>query len=146
MSLSLQKLDYNDKNLLNKLFEWRNEENTRMNSLHTELISFDVFKKIIDKYKESKIDPFIIYLDDLPIGVISFVINNTELYVGINIDKDYRGKGIGNKSIELLLKELKNIKIIAKIKKTNISSIKLFSKYFKYYQECNQFIEYIYEC
>lgn len=144
MSLSLQKIDYNDENLLKKLFEMRNEENTRMNSLNTEPITFDIFLKIIDKYKESNIDPFIIYIDSYPVGIISFVKNNDEIFIGINIDINFRNKGIGNQALELLLNQLKNITIIAKIKKTNIGSIKLFSKYFKYYKECNHFIQYIY--
>ena len=143
MSLSLQKIDYSDENLLNKLFEMRNEENTRMNSLNTEPITLEIFQKIINKYKESNIDPFIIYVDSNPIGIISFVKNNDEIFIGINIDKNYRNKGIGNKALELLLNKLNNITLIAKIKKTNIGSIKLFSKYFNYHKECELFIEFI---
>ncbi len=144
MSIFLQKIDYNDNNLLKKLFELRNEENTRMNSINTDPITLEVFQKIIDKYKESNIDPLIIYQDSEPIGIISFVKNDNEIFIGINIDKNFRNKGIGNKALEILLSKLKNITIIAKIKKTNIGSIKLFSKYFKYYKECDQFIQFIY--
>jgi len=143
MSIYLQKINYSDQNLINKLLELRNEEETRNNSLNTNIITPEIFQNIILKYKESNIDPFIIYQNEIPIGIISFVKNNDEIFIGINIDKNYRNKGIGNLALELTIKELKNTKIIAKIKKNNTNSIKLFSKYFKYHKECSQFIEYI---
>jgi RimJ/RimL family protein N-acetyltransferase len=147
MVLTLNKLNFNDTHLLNKILEWRNDENTRINSLNTNLITFEIFNKIIDKYKQSEICPYIIYDDIEPIGIFTFILENKTIYIGINISPLHRNKGYAKKALELLLESniLNNKTIIAKIKKTNIQSINLFKKYFLFYKEDNEFIEYYYE-
>jgi hypothetical protein len=65
MSITLKKLDYTDGGLLEKIFEWRNNEVTRKFSNNTNVITPDVFQKIIEKYKESNINPLIIILEDV---------------------------------------------------------------------------------
>jgi RimJ/RimL family protein N-acetyltransferase len=146
MVLTLDKLNFNDTYLLNNIFEWRNDENTRINSINTNLISIDIFNNIINKYKQCDICPYIIYDDLEPIGIFTFILENETIYIGINISPVHRNKGMGKKALELLLQSniLNNNKIIAKIKKTNISSINLFSKYFNYFCEDNLYIQYIY--
>ena len=146
MVLTLNKLNFNDTNLLNKILEWRNDENTRINSLNTNLITLEIFNKIIDKYKQSEICPYIIYNDIEPIGIFTFIVDNNNTYIGINISPQYRNKGVAKNALEILLTEsvLDNKKIIAKIKKTNIPSINLFKKYFLFYKEDDEFIEYYY--
>jgi RimJ/RimL family protein N-acetyltransferase len=146
MVLTLDKINFEDINLLNIIFEWRNNENTRLNSINTNIITIHIFNNIINKYKQSEILPYIIYNDCIPVGIFTFISENNNTYIGINIDPLHRKKGIGKEAIELLLKLniLNNKIIIAKIKKTNIPSINLFSKYFNYFCEDDIFIQYIY--
>ena len=55
MILTLDKINFEDTDLLNNIFEWRNDENTRLNSINTNLITIDIFNNIINKYKQSEI-------------------------------------------------------------------------------------------
>ena len=143
----LEKIDYNDKELLNKILLWRNDNITRQYSNNSNVITEDIFKIIINKYKESTIDPLIIKYNNINVGIITFVLSNDIYYIGINIDPDYRNKHIGNLSLQYLLENYKkyfnmNITIHALIKKENKSSLKLFSKYFDYLNEDDNNIVY----
>lgn len=148
MSLNLKIIDYNDKILLEKILIWRNDIITRKYSLNENIITNEIFNIIISKYKESVIQPRIIYFENLQIGIFSFVNNNGKIYVGINIDSNYRGKNIASQCLKLLLSEFEknnlNEKIYAQIKKNNISSIKLFEKYFNFISENDNYYEYMY--
>ncbi len=145
MNIFLEKLDFSNENLLKKIFEWRNEKITRENSIHTNIITEEIFLKIINSFKNSIIKPYIIVFKNIinnkneciNIGYISFSENDNKTFIGINIDKEYRGKGISKIAIknilEIIKKEYKTVdNIYAKIKSTNISSLKLFSKYFNF--------------
>ena len=149
MNLNLKKIDYNNKFILDKILEWRNDEETRYYSNNSNIITNEIFELIINKYKESGIDPLIIYLDNIEVGVISFVDTNNKKYIGINIDKNYRKMKIGSLAIKEYIKKLNlenkneiNYKIYALVKKENISSIKLFEKYFSLLEETDNFKEY----
>jgi aryl-alcohol dehydrogenase-like predicted oxidoreductase len=157
MNIYLKKIDYNNKKLLNNILTWRNDENTRKFSNNSNIITEDIFNIIIEKYKESTIDPLIIYKNenDNEIGILSFVKNNDKIYIGINIDPEYRNKKIGSIALELFISN-KNIyikndfnlfdnKLYAIVKKINESSIKLFNKFFKINNENEYNIEFFIE-
>jgi RimJ/RimL family protein N-acetyltransferase len=135
MILELKIINFNDNNILNKILEWRNDEQTRYYSNNSNIITSDIFEIIINKYKESNINPLIIYLDNIEVGIISFVKNNDKIYIGINIDKNYRNMKIGSNALEYFIKNKNilinnNFRIYALVKNNNIASINLFSKYF----------------
>lgn len=148
MIINLKKIDYNNKNLLEKILEWRNDEETRFFSNNTNIITNEVFELIINKYKESGIDPIIIYLDNIEVGIISFVNNNNKKYIGINIDKNYRKMKIGSFALKEFINKINlennklNDTIYALINKENIKSIKLFEKYFNLLEEIGKFKEF----
>ncbi len=149
IQISLKKIDYNNQNLLNKILEWRNDETTRYYSNNTNMITNNMFNIILEKYKESNIDPLIIYNNNNEeIGIITFVKNNTEnkIYIGINISPKYRDKKIGSLALnELVINKKIYVpikKIYASVKKENIKSIKLFEKYFIFDKETELFKEY----
>ena len=144
MNIKLYNLDYQNEFLLDKILYWRNEN--RNNFINTNIINMDTLKNIIlPKYKLSTIDPFIISYNDTSIGIISFILENSRIYIGINIDPKYKNRSIGTLSIELLLKILNlDIPIYAKIKKNNIASNKLFSKFFSLIETNDEYNEYIY--
>lgn len=133
--LRLEFLNFEDKDLLSKILEWRNDPDTRTNSNNTNIITQDIFKIILQKYLESPIKPLVAYDNDIPIGILSFVLSNNKIFVGINIDPQKRGNNYGSKILEYFcLNYSKYIEtstiIYAEVKKTNIPSVKLFSKYF----------------
>lgn len=147
MIINLKSLDYDNVELINQILFWRNDIDTRKNSINSEEITICTLKNILNEYKNSGIGPYIINFNDINIGIVSFV-KKDHIYIGINIDKNYRNKGIGSYVLKEILSELNtsNIKedIYAKIKKNNISSSKLFKKYFNFLTENNEYCIYKY--
>lgn len=148
MDIELKKIDYSNQDLLKKILDWRNDETTRQFSNNQHIITSNIFVIILKKYKDSGIDPLIIYSNNIEIGIISFVENNNKIYIGININPQYRDMKIGSKALEFFLckkKELinDNITVIyASVKKENIRSIKLFDKYFRSIEENDSYKEF----
>ena len=151
MSLYLNTINYNDDSLIDDVLKWRNDINTRINSINTNIITPDGFKDVLDKYKTSPIQPYVIYYNDINVGIITFTPKLTDInsvYIGINIDPNYRNNGIARESLRILLDTLKKSKstiiLNAKIKKSNLKSIKLFNYFFKLVGEDCDYYEYIY--
>ena len=77
----LETIDFKNKMLLDKVLEWRNDIDTRNNSINTSIITEDIFHNIIEKYKSSKYKPLIIYyrnntdksIENNPIGILTFI-------------------------------------------------------------------------
>ena len=140
--IELEKLNFENKFILDKIFEWRNDENTRKFSNNTNIITKDIFEKIIIKYKECNLSPLMIKFNDLYVGIITFVENDNKIFIGINIDFNHRGKNIGSLALKELVESnyLSNNQIFAQIKKENISSIKLFTKFFQLIEENNDYL------
>lgn len=148
MSIILENLNYNDEETLNIIFELRNDKSAYEHFINNNPITQDTFKLILDKYKQSNIIPQIILYNNIKVGIICFTLEDDKLYIGININKDYRGKKIGDSSIQLIIEKFKNNlaikRIYASIKKTNIASNKLFIKYFIFEKSDEIYNHYIY--
>ena len=151
MSLYLNTINYNDDSLISDILKWRNDINTRINSINTNIITPDGFKEVLDIYKRSPIQPYVIYYNDVNVGIITFtpILNHVNsVYIGINIDPNYRNNGIATESLRILLdtlnKSKSNVILNAKIKKSNLKSIKLFNNFFKLIGEDCDYFEYIY--
>lgn len=110
------------------LFDWANESSVRANSFNKNKISIiEHFKWFKDKISND--DSSIYILTDLYksyIGQIRVDKINEYFEIGFSISNEYRGKGLGNKIIQLLLNELGNVNYLAKVKKQNIASKKAF--------------------
>jgi spore coat polysaccharide biosynthesis protein SpsF len=151
MSLYLNTINYNDDSLIHDILKWRNDLNTRINSINTNIITPDCFKDILDIYKTSPIQPYVIYYNGINVGIITFTPKSNHInsvYIGININPNYRNNGIATDSLRILLDTLNksgsNVILNAKIKKSNLKSIKLFNKFFKLVGEDSDYYEYIY--
>jgi len=124
----LRKADTNYDGLI--LFDWANDSVVRANSLNQEKIS------ILDQYswfkkKINNIDTRIYILTDIyksNIGQIRIDKVDKCFEIDYSISKHLRGKGFGNKIVELLLIEMGKINYIAKVKIENIASKKVFIK------------------
>lgn len=142
--IELEKLNFENKVLLDKILEWRNNIDTRLNSKNSNIITEEIFMKILAKYKECEINPLMIKINEKYIGIITFVSNEDKISIGINIDPDYRGKSYGNLAIEYFKNNFSKYvntltPIYAEVKKTNIASNKLFSKYFSCEYETEEY-------
>jgi RimJ/RimL family protein N-acetyltransferase len=127
--ISLRKMKPDDKI---RTFEWANDEQTRINSFNSESITFEEHSAWFDnKLTDKTALYYICEMNNNPIGLIRFDIEDDRVITGIVIDKKFRGKKLAS---EFLLKgcetisKLTNNPIVAFIKKENIPSIRSFEK------------------
>ncbi len=131
MLLNIRKAKIKD---LAKTYEWANYNDVIKNSLERNkkvLLNEHTlwFKKYI-KSKENLL--FIACYKNDQVGMVRIDNIKNELFVGIVIDKKYRNKKLSvqmfNKVINRQKKKVKNLILKAKIKKDNLSSIKMIEK------------------
>jgi RimJ/RimL family protein N-acetyltransferase len=128
-----------------QLFDWVNDEEVRKNSLNTNQISIiDHFTWFQAKIK-SETTKIYLFTDkfDSAIGQIRVDKVNEYFEIDYSISNPYRGRGLGNKIVELLIIQMGNVNLLAKVKKTNLPSIKVFvNNGFKLYKEEKELIIY----
>lgn len=119
------------------IFDWRNDEITRLMSFNQNIRIWKNFKEEFkNNYFNNIIPPLFALYENKKIAIIGFLDDNInkEHIININIDPFYRNKGMGK---EIILKSIKYIKtnykncynsIIACIKEINIASNKVFQK------------------
>ena len=130
MKTRVRKIKFTDKA---DVLKWRNNRNTRKNSLNTNTVTLEEhsiwFKKIMDG---SGYISFMLEVNDVKAGFVSYQKkSNNEFYTSINLNPDYRGKNLGSKFLNLTSKKLIMNGFIgtfnAKIKHGNLSSEKTFN-------------------
>lgn len=130
MKTRVRKIKFTDKA---DVLKWRNNRNTRKNSLNTNTVTLEEhsnwFKKIMDG---SGCISFMLEVNDVKAGFVSYQKkSNNEFYTSINLNPDYRGKNLGSKFLNLTSKKLIMNGFIgtfnAKIKHGNLSSEKTFN-------------------
>ncbi|WP_048592110.1 GNAT family N-acetyltransferase [Clostridium massiliodielmoense] len=115
------------------LFEWANDIEVRKNSFNANYITYeehvDWFLKVLEN---GNVLFFIMEVDNKSIGQIRINIDANIGIISYSIYKEFRGKGFGEKIIQLVEEQISNLKIINKIvayvKKDNTSSNKIFTK------------------
>ena len=115
-----------------KILEWRNEPLTRSQMFNTEQIKLNEHLSFWnDLLDNGNCFNFIIEADGIECGVIRLDIINTHAEFDLFITSEFQGRGIGKIAIEDAIKKMKRLnlnKYVAKIKPTNIPSIKSFEK------------------
>ena len=119
-----------------KLFDWRNDEETRQQSLSTALIEWSAHEQWLTK---SLVNPdrtiFIFEENGIPAGTCRIdreIENDHEVFeLSWTIAPEQRGKGLGKKMLgELLALETLRGKLIkATIKSDNLASVKMVEKF-----------------
>ena len=128
-NLFLRKAEYSDMDLL---FGWANDSTVRSNSFNTASIPYEDHVSWFNKMMENdQILQFIMMDETTPVGQIRLNIDDDEAEIGYSIAKEYRGKGYGQRIIQLVSRVVKeqypNIKkLVAKVKYNNIASNKVF--------------------
>ena len=127
MQIKLRKVSIKDSDFL---FFLRNEKNSRKNSFTTTSINKKDHKKWLEKELNKKSATIlVVYKNSERIGVVRYNSNDICTYVSISIEKKFRGHGYGVaalKASEIYLK--KSTIVVAKVKKGNKNSIKMFLK------------------
>ncbi|MDB4727952.1 UDP-2,4-diacetamido-2,4,6-trideoxy-beta-L-altropyranose hydrolase [Saprospiraceae bacterium] len=126
----IRQADIND---MMTLFEWKNEEETRQQSLSTQTISFAEHKRwFFQKLSSEDCRIYILEYKGQPVGQIRFDIQNNTV-LSFSVDPNARGKGFGTYLLETGIKQLKKDThftkpIIGYVKEGNIASNKSFTK------------------
>lgn len=117
------------------IWEWRNDKTTRKYSFNTEFIPLGEHKTWFENVlKDENRKILMVEEEGNTVGAVRLDINskNQIAEININIAPQKRGKGLGLLGIKNTCRhafESLNVKeIIAKIKKENIASIKMFSR------------------
>ena len=126
------------------ILSWRNHPVSRKNSFNNKLISSKEHSKWFAKIKKKENYNYIALLNNKKIGFINYQnIKPNKFLVSINLKPNLRNKGYGSKILSntsnLIISSSLNTKIYAKIKNSNLQSIKAFEKanYRKYRKYSN---------
>lgn len=110
------------------LFNWANNSEVRQNAINPEKIKWEehlVWLKT--RLNDINCRMFILMGNQLPMGQIRLELINNYWLIDYSIDTDFRGKGLGNKIISLIINvHIQPLKAI--VKKNNLSSNKIFIK------------------
>jgi L-amino acid N-acyltransferase YncA len=118
------------------IWSWRNDKKSIFFSKIKKKITLDVHDKWFKKnLKNKKIKFYIGYLvkrnQKKKVGVVRFNVKSKYALVSINLNPDMRGKGLSCILLRSAIKsfqKFKKIKLIAEIKKNNLTSINSFLK------------------
>jgi len=112
------------------LYRWSSDELVRTQSFSSEVIPYETH---CNWFEKKLLNPqsalLIIELDEIPAGIVRFDEKEGEAIIGVTIDKNFRGKGLGVKFIKVGLEEFfkkSDLTVLAYIKKGNIASVKSF--------------------
>ncbi len=127
---NLRKVNKNDIELL---FDWANDPDARANAKNPEPIKWeDHVRWFNEKILDDSSFIYILTEKEKNIGVIRFDKKNDDFIISYFIDKNYRGRGLGElvlrEGIKTLQEIVDNPSLLAYVKKGNIASEKIFEK------------------
>lgn len=116
------------------IYEWANDKEVRANSFQTRQITMEEHKAWYTNKLDSKSMVFWIMMEgEIPVGQIRLELDRETAHVNYSIAKEFRGKGYGKKIVLLAEQKLRQEypmikKILAEVKKENLSSGKVFER------------------
>ena len=133
MNITFRNANFEDASLL---YFWRNSPEARNFSQKSEPITLNEHTEwLSSRLLRISEEPFLLFfLDQKPVGSIrlEFESNKYEkFFISIFVDPAYQGMGIGEKILEITCEKYLSVDeatIIAKVKKSNLVSKKLFIK------------------
>lgn len=122
-----------EKSDIQMLYELRNDDVVRKNSLNTEVIPYENHCLWFERKMVSDDNNiYICMCGDCPVGQIRVDYNIQKVEISYSIIKEYRGNGYGVRMIELLEKkeqsQIKGKILFGIVKMSNIASQKCFEK------------------
>lgn len=114
-------------------FFWVNDAEVRESALNKELVQWDSHLEWFENKLHSNSTMLIMLKDNEAVGQIRFDLDKENIYyLDYSIDLENRGKGLGQMIVEMGIIYLRNKnnhgKLIAKVKKDNFASNKVFHK------------------
>lgn len=141
----LRKANMDDMDLL---FRWANDDSVRENAFNTHKINCNEHEKwFLEKLTSDKSVIYICIYGQTPIGQVRLDIDDGDGLISYSIDSAYRLQGHGSVLLSLLEVTVKNdfpsIKgLTARVKKTNIASLRVFEKLLYQRDEKDEYIEF----
>lgn len=115
-------------NHIRLLYKWHNLKSVLKTSKKGERFDFKTHETWYFKQLNSQNLIYIIYIKYLPIGTIRLEKKNSFYFISYMIAPKFRKRGYGLIAVEKLINKVKNIKLVAIVKKNNYPSIKIFQK------------------
>ena len=114
-------------------YSWANDHTVRKNSFSPELISQDEHRSWFCEKLNNPNFLYVLEKYDQPVGQIRFDLEKNITKIGYLIDSNFRGLGLGEKIIELGIKQLvrdksSNLIFQAEVKPENIASKRYLEK------------------
>ena len=113
-------------------YEWANDEGVRNNSINKSSISW---RKHVEWFNNKLADNnsylFLVLIEGIPIGQVRFDDEGDYYRIDYSIAKQFRGKNLGKKLLELAINKLKNKsqkQLIGEVLPNNIASSKIFEE------------------
>lgn len=130
MKYNLRKVEEKDVQLL---FNWVNDPDARFNAVNPKRITWEEHVTWFNsKLNDPSTHMYILGDINENLGIIRFDKKLENFMISLSVDKNHRGKGLGNillkEGIKNLNKIVSNIHLLAYIKKGNIGSEKIFFK------------------
>ncbi len=146
MSVQFKNFIYLDDGEKDLVLSWRNDERVRSQMVTTDLISKENHYTFIEKLHNDNQNRYFLVTDDKPIAVT--YLNNIQgkkAEIGIYLDPQLIGQGVGERVLEEFLDTLFFEAISLKVKKENQKAVKLYEKFgFKKSGEDEKFYYYNY--
>ncbi len=116
-----------------RIWKWRNDEETRRASFDSAKIPWDIHERwFSDSLECGDRKIYIIVVKDLSEGVARLDIVEPEATVSIHLAREWRGKGVGSIALRKLaavaFRELKLRRLVASVKEENLASVFAFKK------------------
>lgn len=115
----------------NSLLCWRNDPETRHNSINTHEISRERhdrwFEELLKHHPERVA---IAEMNGSPVGVIrlDWSEQNDSCDLSFTVAPEHRGKGVGFRMVQLSIQDLRNARILAEVKLSNVASRRIFER------------------
>ena len=149
MELYLRKVEKDDMDLL---FEWANDDEVRNNAFNSEKIPYENHVKWFElAYQRNDVYMFIMCNeDDIPIGQIRLNTEGENAIIDYSIDGDIRGMGFGASMLWLIIEKIQNEipeikRLIGQVKHENVASARAFEKCGFFMEEKEEYKEYFIE-
>lgn len=126
MNFFLREATIDDASLL---FSWVNDKYVRLNSINQETIKWENHLKWLSNKLKSK-ETHIYILADVSTNYGQIRIDRVDdcWVIDYSIDVNNRGRGLGSLIVKLLIEKFIKYKFKAIVKKSNLSSIRVFNK------------------
>ena len=113
------------------LLGWRNDPNTRLNSINTAEVSLEEHARWFHNMITIRPQPIsVAELDGLPVGVIrlDWNVGHDTCELSFTVAPEHRGKGVGFSMVQHEIQQMNKVRVLARVKTANVASRRIFDR------------------